>query len=66
MSLHTLSYVGFNATDLDDWRQYAIGVLGMQERAQLLQGAFRIESSPGEGAMLVFEMPAKAGVCHEQ
>ena len=43
-----------------------LGVLGMQERAQLLQGAFRIESSPGEGAMLVFEMPAKAGVCHEQ
>nr|ART38925.1 H189 [uncultured bacterium] len=30
MSLHTLSYVGFNATDLDDWHQYATGVLGMQ------------------------------------
>ena len=43
-----------------------LGVLGMKERVQLLQGAFRIESSPGEGAMLVFEMPAKAGVCHEQ
>ncbi|MFA6498838.1 MAG: HAMP domain-containing protein [Desulfurivibrionaceae bacterium] len=43
-----------------------LGVLGMRERIQLLQGAFRIESSPGEGAMLVFEMPAKAGVCHEQ
>ena len=43
-----------------------LGVLGMQERAQLLQGAFRIESSPGEGAMLVFEMPAKTGVCHER
>ena len=42
-----------------------LGVLGMKERTQLLQGAFRIESSPGEGAMLVFEMPAKAGVCHE-
>jgi two-component system sensor histidine kinase UhpB len=43
-----------------------LGVLGMRERIQLLQGAFRIESSPGEGAMLVFEMPDKAGVCHEQ
>ena len=43
-----------------------LGVLGMRERTQLLQGSFRIESSPGEGAMLVFEMPAKAGVCHEQ
>lgn len=42
-----------------------LGVLGMRERVQLLQGAFRIESSPGEGAMLVFEMPDKAGVCHE-
>lgn len=30
MSLHTLAYVGFNATDLDDWRQYATAVLGMQ------------------------------------
>jgi signal transduction histidine kinase len=43
-----------------------LGVLGMKERAQLLQGAFRIESGPGDGTMLVFEMPAKAGVCHEQ
>lgn len=43
-----------------------LGVLGMRERVQLLQGAFRIESSPGEGSMLVFEMPAKAGVCHER
>ncbi|HIJ90167.1 MAG TPA: HAMP domain-containing protein [Deltaproteobacteria bacterium] len=42
-----------------------LGVLGMRERVQLLQGTFRIESSPGEGAMLVFEMPDKAGVCHE-
>lgn len=30
MSLHTLSYVGFNAPDLDDWRRYATGVLGME------------------------------------
>ncbi len=30
MSLHTLSYVGFNATDLDDWRAYATTVLGME------------------------------------
>ncbi len=42
-----------------------LGVLGMKERTQLLQGAFRIESSLGDGTMLVFEMPANAGVCHE-
>lgn len=43
-----------------------LGVLGMRERIHLLQGSFRIESSPGDGAMLVFEVPAKAGICHEQ
>jgi len=43
-----------------------LGVLGMKERAELLQGTFRIESSRGEGAMLVFEMPANPGICHEQ
>jgi len=56
--------VGF-APELVDAKT-KLGVLGMRERSQLLQGTFRIESSPGEGAMLVFEMPAKAGVCHEQ
>ena len=39
MSLHTLSYVGFNATDLDDWRQYATAVLGMEAVKQFLANA---------------------------
>jgi len=56
--------IGF-APDLVDAKT-KLGVLGMRERVQLLQGTFRIESSPGEGAMLVFEMPVKAGVCHER
>ncbi|HCC55396.1 MAG TPA: hypothetical protein DEQ20_10825 [Desulfobulbaceae bacterium] len=56
--------IGFELEEVDS--KIRLGVLGMQERAQLLQGNFRIESSPGEGAMLVFEMPAKAGVCYEQ
>jgi len=43
----------------------SLGVLGMKERTQLLQGSFRIESDPGEGAMLVFEIPAEAVICHE-
>ena len=56
--------LGFTPERIDS--KAKLGVLGMRERTQLLQGTFRIESSPGEGAMLVFEMPAKAGVCHEQ
>ena len=56
--------IGFEPELIDS--KTKLGVLGMRERTQLLQGAFRIESSPGEGAMLVFEMPANAGVCHEQ
>lgn len=56
--------IGFEPELVDS--KTRLGVLGMKERTQLLQGAFRIESSPGEGAMLVFEMPAKAVVCHEQ
>jgi len=55
--------IGFDP-DLVDAKT-SLGVLGMQERIQLLQGTFRIESSPDEGAMLVFEMAARAGICHE-
>ncbi|MDG4475209.1 sensor histidine kinase [Thiovibrio frasassiensis] len=56
--------IGFEPERVDS--KTKLGVLGMKERAQLLQGTFRIESGPGDGTMLVFEMPAKAGVCHEQ
>jgi len=56
--------IGFEPEKVDS--RAKLGVLGMKERAQLLQGTFRIESAPGEGAMLVFEMPVSAGICHEQ
>ena len=56
--------IGFEPERVDSMAR--LGVLGMKERAHLLQGTFRIESASGEGAMLVFEMPVKAGVCHEQ
>lgn len=55
--------IGFDPDMVD--AKTSLGVLGMQERTQLLNGTFRIESSPGEGAMLVFEMSARAGICHE-
>lgn len=43
-----------------------LGVFGMRERVQLLQGSFRIESAPEQGTMVVFAMPAKVEVCHER
>ena len=55
--------IGFEPERVDSMAR--LGVLGMKERAQLLQGTFRIESALGEGAMVVFEMPVKVGVCHE-
>lgn len=55
--------VGFEPELIDGKNR--LGVLGMKERAQLCDGSFRVESSPGEGAMVVFEVPVKAGICHE-
>lgn len=56
--------IGFDPSRTEDAGK--LGVFGMRERVQLLQGKFRIESSPGQGTMVVFEMPAKAEVCHER
>lgn len=36
------------------------GLLGMQERAQLHGGAFRVESAPGQGATIIVALPALA------
>lgn len=43
-----------------------LGVFGMRERAQLMQGSFRVESASEQGTMIVFEVPAMVEVCHEQ
>ncbi len=44
MAVQALGYVGFGATDLDDWRQFGTGLVGLQavERSPLLL-AFRMD-----------------------
>ncbi len=42
-----------------------MGLYGMQERAQLLEGTCSIESAPGEGTMVQFKVPAVTEVCYE-
>ena len=55
--------IGFEP-DLVD-KKSRLGVMGMQERAQLLQGICNIESSPDHGTMVSFEIPSQVMVCHE-
>src|ERR1700759_1514247 len=44
MTLQALGYVGFGSTDLDDWRQFGTGLVGLQavERSSSLL-AFRMD-----------------------
>ena len=42
-------------------RLSGLGLLGMEERISLLGGTFHIESSPGRGTRLRFEIPLKEG-----
>lgn len=55
--------VGFDA---GDWRGQCargnhLGLLGIEERAAMLGGTFRVESHPGSGARLFVEIPLKDG-----
>ncbi len=50
--------------DLDEARERALsekrlGLLGMQERIQLLHGSIKIQSSPGKGMKISAEIPCK-------
>ena len=42
---------------------WAVGLLGMTERATLLGGSLRIDSSPGKGTTVNFEIPLKGAAC---
>ncbi len=42
-----------------------MGLYGMQERAQLLNGLCSIESEPGAGTMIQFQVPITTEVCYE-
>ena len=57
--------VGFSPQEALD--RGGVGLLGMQERATLLGGNFRVESRPGQGARLRVQAPiARLEVDHEQ
>lgn len=57
--------------DLDKIREKALnekrfGLLGMQERVNLLAGSFKISSRPGAGTRLFIEIPWNTGEKHEE
>ena len=43
--------------DLEQTRDEGVGLLGMRERVQLLDGRIKLESSPGVGTTLAVEVP---------
>ncbi|MCI8513398.1 MAG: HAMP domain-containing protein [Lachnospiraceae bacterium] len=51
--------VGFDTTYFGtaDWSRSHLGLLGMRERVELLEGVLRIESSPGEGTAILARIP---------
>jgi signal transduction histidine kinase len=51
--------VGFDAADVSrpDVRR-GLGLLGIRERASLVQGTLRLETAPGSGTRLTVELPA--------
>lgn len=51
--------VGFDTTRFGtaDWSRNHLGLLGMRERMELLEGTLQIESSPGEGTAILARIP---------
>ena len=49
--------VGMDVNTLRTKREQSWGILGMRERAQLLDGVFKIESSPGKGVQVSVSIP---------
>ncbi len=43
-----------------------LGIHGMQERVELADGSFRIESEPGQGVMIVVTVPSPPGDDYEE
>jgi two-component system sensor histidine kinase UhpB len=56
--------VGFDLNALHDGRaaQMGLGLLGMQERVELVQGEVTIETRPGKGTRVTVCLPRKEGV----
>ncbi|HEU4760391.1 MAG TPA: sensor histidine kinase [Dehalococcoidia bacterium] len=52
---------GFRLTDMSELaRKGKLGLLGMQERIQMLGGSLQIRSTPGRGTTIKVEVPARA------
>jgi len=54
---------GFVPENIDVANQ--MGIYGIRERAQLLNGNLNIDSGPEIGTMISFEIPLKVDTCHE-
>jgi len=54
---------GFESGKIDTMGR--MGLYGMQERAQLLNGSCSIDSAPGAGTMVQFKVPVTTKVCYE-
>ena len=50
--------IGFDVDQLTA-KGGSFGLLGMKERAQLLEGTMELQSSPGEGTKVMFQIPVK-------
>jgi len=52
---------GFDVWELEDRNptDRGIGIIGMQERINLLKGEIRIESNPGEGTIVTVDLPLR-------
>lgn len=48
---------GFDVASLSSGKNKRLGIIGMQERVEMVGGAFRIDSSPGRGTTLKFSVP---------
>ena len=58
---------GFDAQTVlrTPWQDRGLGLAGMQERASLLDGDIKIESSPGAGTSIQVEMPVPMNIAAE-
>jgi signal transduction histidine kinase len=48
---------GFNVDSLHREKHVGVGLLGMQERIELLKGKLKVASEPGKGTRVQFEIP---------
>ncbi|QPC84473.1 HAMP domain-containing protein [Phototrophicus methaneseepsis] len=53
---------GFNVPDVLNSGERGLGLLGMQERVQLLGGQFKLESQPGNGTQVFIELAVPENV----